>query len=126
MVEQILVSVDVAKLAEEKGFDVDTIFGYSPHGKIKSKIAHRMGEGDYISWDNKHDKDLRIPTYYTLREWLRNEKFTHITIGFFDSYYSYTLYKQSSIKRTLFQCTGKYVHHREALEAALMEALNTC
>lgn len=74
MLQDELVTYEVAKLAKEKGFNEPT-YDYFINGD-----KNRTGQSKHIYWHNEVCEDIAIPTQALLQRWLREKKFIDIEI----------------------------------------------
>ena len=56
------VSYEIALELKELGFDEPCICGYNDYHLLRSKISSSF-DGDFVKWDEKHDRDLKAPLY---------------------------------------------------------------
>lgn len=112
-----LILLKTAKLAEEKGFDIACPYGYNHHDLIVSE--EEVGTLGYlIAWD--------APTQNMLQKWLREKHLIHITIS---PSFGYILCKLSDIKGGRDKTTIKdtmasdFNSFEDALEAGLLTGL---
>lgn len=74
-----LISFETAKLAKEKGFDVDTIEYYTPKGYQTESEGYRTERLERTNWNNgkgsyptlSKDVECSAPTQSLLQKWLR-------------------------------------------------------
>lgn len=141
------VSRSLAELARDVGFKEDTLFGLTPYGNMTSKLSIPTGGTmPYVKW-KKHDSDLRLPTYFELSKWLREEHEIYLFIhrhstGSDEWEFSYSVqylpkqYHNLKRRSTKFKYiedtyieypggyTGCWYTYEEALEAGLKYCLS--
>lgn len=124
--EEQLINFETAKLAREKGFDVDNrenhYFYCFPNGKLDKFKYLSVGYGD----------DVLAPTQSLLQKWLREVHNLHVVVKRI-SYSGYTslivdlnIYKQNGfIKEEYINSIGfrGFEVYEDALEKGLQEAL---
>ena len=136
--EEQLISFETAKLAKEKGFNIECLnfytkpnskmFGIDEHGRsysiqnsIKNKI-YTIGNEVTLNFKNV----LFAPTQSLLQKWLRETHHLIITIAYqyeHDSTsYSYWIYKENN-SLPINQWVNDLNTYEEALELGLQEAL---
>lgn len=114
------VSLEVAKLLKEKGFDEDCMAFYTRDGLFECN-----------SYINTNVLKHPTPTLYEAQKWLRKEHGIHIIITpkYNNSYciveYSYRIIAHTSL---VFECEGKlspdvYEVYEQCLNAGILEAL---
>ena len=54
------------------GFNVECFIGINSVDIFRHKFAS-SNHGDYVNWDNKYDKDLRVPTFQQAFDWFIDE-----------------------------------------------------
>lgn len=126
MENESLVKLETAFLAQEKGFNWNTVFGLDSFNRIRAKLAHNT-EGSFISWD-KHDHNLRLPTQAVLQKWLREKHNLYVESNPNASGYGWFIDKTCGtyIKSSEFEGPndgGRWDKYEEALEIGLQEAL---
>lgn len=84
MMEEKICSIEVAKLAKEKGFNEPTV-RYFINGDCKN-----MGISRYLYCHNDIDDDIAAPTQSLLQRWLREKK----------GYYVYPFFDNNELKWT--------------------------
>jgi hypothetical protein len=118
-----LVSLDIAKLAKEKGFDVPTYGKYlstSEGYEVNEYLRHINGHRNYPS------DDYSAPTQSLLQKWLREVHEIYLLVeraeitGRWDC-----ALKRDGRSTTWLDCKpgDQYKTYEEALEAGLQEAL---
>ena len=70
MIHEEIVTLEVAKLAKEKGFNERTRYYYETNCVNPKAIEHCWGSGYF----NKHPRAVAAPTQSLLQRWLREEK----------------------------------------------------
>lgn len=128
------VSLEVAKLLKEKGFDYATLYYYEKSGKLG------MMNLDAQSQMRKHGYMNDIyprPTLYEAQKWLRNKYKLHIDVGMCGDYatdadgnkveewdfWTFDVYYTENFSHHIFDCFGQYDTYEEALNAGILEAL---
>ena len=119
--EEQLITFGTAKLAKEKGFDVELHLYYSVS----------VNSGDIISSDNIHKANLNLyddvwsrPTQSLLQKWLREEYIIDINITRVGSDFPYYLQiTQYGNKCDILGFDEYFIIYEEALEKGLQEAL---
>jgi len=143
MKEHIRVNIDTAKLAKEKGFDLEikgTIIEYltdkkdSEHG-YSGSFGWRKGEIEYDSGyiinNGTHDYTCENytcyahPTQSTLQAWLRDEHSYHIALdyGILCDKWSYHIYKIVGSSDVIEESEFQYEKYEDALEVGLQMVL---
>ena len=76
-----LISLETAKLAKEKGFNIEvkTYFDIKKFGDKPCEFYGRLNANDYNSWDDKLKKNINAgyisaPTQSLLQKWLRDRE----------------------------------------------------
>ncbi len=130
-----IVSFQVAKLAKEKGFEIETLYFYTkPNSKmfgldeqgrsysIKniSKKLYKCGEDAALSIKNVY----LAPTQALLQKWLREVHNIHIDIPYMDEVLKYGYKITTILNNTESEEVFKFNTYEEALEIGLFEALN--
>lgn len=125
--EEQLISIETAKLAKEKGFDVET----------RDFLQYRSYRDGYKPFDNSdplircypEKGDLYRPTQSLLAKWLR-EKHNIIVLVFTNNPYKFSIrhkfiegvtYKENDF--SVYYDIEYYNTYEEALEAGLLQAL---
>jgi hypothetical protein len=132
MKEQII-SFETAKLAKEKGFDIDASHFYVKHHKCKvfgideygryypstntPKKLYTIGQDAVLSIENVYF----APTQSLLQKWLRGEYNTNIWISCTPYLNSYTF--NYNLNKEIITDVIKYVNYEEALEKGLQKSL---
>lgn len=109
------VSLEVARLLKEKGFDWDCMAFYTKDGLFECS-----------SYINTQVLKTPCPTIYEAQKWLRNTMCLHIEIGYM--YGDYWLYDILTIPtHDLIGLSDRenvrYMSYEEALNAGIQEAL---
>lgn len=126
--EEKLISLETAKLAKEKGFDEEVSYAYN--------VARWRKDNDLIDltsdnpWKYNSDPDntdedylISAPTQSLLQKWLREIFNIHINITFGqEKRYMFSIVDIENCELILEK--GFYSNYEEALEDALLEALN--
>ena len=109
--EDQIISFETAKLAKEKGFNIDTEECYSDETKITS-----VSYGDYLA-----------PTQSLLQKWLREVYNIIVTsnpiTGFGKIEYNYNIYTFSNILSLTEMTARRFNTYEKSLEEALQEGL---
>lgn len=134
MIEQ-LVSYELAKLAEEKGFGIQTDRVYL------DSITIRLQDGLMNYPKALYKGRIYAPTQGFLQRWLREKHYLHINIrtnafmdkedidytwdifGFHDGRFRLVLQSGESLKIDSIETKEKYNTYEEALEIALQQTL---
>ena len=124
-----LISLETAKLAKEKGFNIEvkTYFDIKKFGDKPCEFYGRLNANDYNSWDDKLKKNINAgyisaPTQSLLQKWLREVYNIHIAV-------LPKILPSNEIKYYCFKGKIKkdfkdlYNTYEEALEKGLQEAL---
>lgn len=127
-----LVTLETAKLAKEKGFNIftDVCFANTPNSDNKQykkiKLHHSHSVGSVDSFGNILTIVAYAPTQSLLAKWLREEYNIHVTsqIGNLDFINTYH-YEIRYIDKNKFMCkvNGNFKTYEEALEIGLQEVL---
>lgn len=128
-----VIEVDTAKLAKEKGFDIPTPYYYHPqYGLHTSFFSYENSNNENYNSKEWAPGYYSAPTQSLLQKWLRDEWDTHIKIDFCvitgedRSWWSYRLYNISTCTPHPVTCEEfEYKSYEEALEAGLLEILET-
>ena len=118
------VSLEVAKLLKEKGFDWPCQAFYNANGILAASPVHTVN-------DELEDSDIACPTLYMAQKWMRYEKnvIVHIDLcasGICAIQYVFGVYKRSKLDYGVFDAESdwiKYNIYEEALQAGILEAL---
>ena len=110
------VSLEVAKLLKENGFDCPCQAFYNTNGILAVSPVHTVN-------DELEDSDIACPTLYMTQKWLREERGIHIVIDFKSKnswyYRTYDLHENE-----LNEQSEEYFNTYEcALQAGILEAL---
>ena len=108
MTEQ-LISLDIAKLAKEKGFDIVCNYRYNKFGRLTIN----------------NDFTCQAPTLSLLQQWLREVHGIHVSpifIGPDTNKYQYRMDIENS--GNIGEYSKWFLKYEECLEAGLQEALN--
>ena len=131
-----LVTFDTAKLAKEKGFDIDCYHAYDKDNKLiectSSTLTGKVVKfsASLIRTLSFYDKPIEChlaPTQSLLQKWLREKHNIEVTCyKDKDGQYSVSRGKSYSLDNTLSGITGKintFKTYKDALEKGLEEAL---
>lgn len=122
------VSLEVAKLLKEVGFDYKVRLYYEHNGKLKGKNS-----GSFINfnsstiWENNGNTDRQLysaPTLEVAQRWLREIHHFHITTTPDDvefETWGWTIFTSNYVKYNTY-CQG-YSTYEEAQEAGIKKAL---
>ena len=115
------VSLEVAKLLKEKGFDLPCQAFYDNDGARIVSPVHTVN-------DELEDSDIACPTLYMAQKWLRVEKDIHIMIDVCASGYYAVLWKTNgTFIKTLVDKGpndgGVWDAYEGALQAGILESL---
>lgn len=109
------VSLEVAKLLKEKGFDENCMAFYTRYGLFECN-----------SYINTNELKHPTPTLYEAQKWLREEKCLHVEISYYcNNCYGYdilTIPRHDLIGLADRRST-MYKIYEEALNAGILEAL---
>ena len=135
-----LISFETAKLAKEKGFNLNSPGFYSCDNPSSEKIGNQLILRDWERWINFGSEDSQegtmiysAPTQTMLQKWLREVHNIDITIMIrFASDYEIHIHKNRNIPKgfTSIPVKPTWENHKrlyeETLEIALFEALKLC
>lgn len=124
--EEVLISLETAKLAKEKGFDEQTIFYYHSFGLLTNPLDQIDPESvSAISW-NKTDDCYSAPTQSLLQKWLRDVHLLHVDVEIGNSGIYVNIFSlKGSVKMIkTYGPEGGYSSYEEALKIGLKETLN--
>lgn len=118
MIHDEICTYEVAKLAREKGFDVQTFDWYDCAGNYhKGFIPHELHECPRY-------KEYYAPSQSLLQRWLREEKYIDIAIvSLYSGGYSYIVYNIHCRDNRVVNTNVGYATYELALEDALKYAL---
>lgn len=127
------ISAETAKLAEDKGFDLDVDKVWINKYKGQPSSKWRCVNSDYAEYIVVDAKYL-APTQSTLQAWLRNNCNTHIEIGvcwndidspkcFYESYCEYFDKKNNAWSYLEFNRCADKESYKDVFEEILFEAL---
>ncbi len=119
------VSLEVAKLLKEKGFDEDCMAFYTRDGLFECN-----------SYINTNVLKHPTPTLYEAQKWLRDRHKIHISVGMCSDYstnadgdicdewtfWAFSTYYTTTLHH-IHDCFGEYDTYEEALNAGILEAL---
>ena len=112
MIKEDYVSVEVAQLLKEKGFNEPTWTRYEDNDEVIF--------GDKYNWNNSPMGQISAPTLQMAMRWLREEYGIFIEISALKRYrWVYTIYKLFEEKIIEVWNDGTYVSYEDAVEAAL-------
>lgn len=125
--EEKLVSFETAKLAKEKGFNINVLYYCIEPNKIKFTSNPKNGEGYDFNFKDSFDASLSFPTQSLLQRWLRDKHRIVAVVAPFilgvdvnNIFYDYAIYYNTS--DTILE-HHQFNSYEEALETALQEAL---
>lgn len=110
------VSLEVAKLLKEKGFNEPCKSAYDRDGNI----------GEYPSvkdWNAEYDWTFSRPTLYEAQKWLRDSKNLNIMVDFDESILWWYSIRKCKYNCTLITGDRMFNSYEEALNAGILEAL---
>lgn len=125
------VSIEVAKLLKEKGFDeyCNTCYYYHDNEWIlqDGNNKNRINGKDWMS----------RPNLYEAQKWLRETHLIHIDVGMCGDYstdadgnkaaewefWTFDMYYTTNFTNHIYNCKGEYNTYEEALNAGILEAL---
>ncbi len=114
--EEQLISFKCAKLAKEKGFNIEC-FAYYYNNKLK--FISEENPGNCNEWDDS----CTAPNQSLLQKWLREKKNQIINISYFPEAKGDYKYNVLTRRGAGWIGTGKYKTYEEALEEGLLDAL---
>lgn len=129
-----LISFEVAKLAKEKGFDLNSPGFYSCDDPSSGTKGNQLVLRDWEKWTNFGSEDSQegtfiysAPTQSLLQKWLRDIHNIYVEpfpiIGRSNLSFSWQIYTKNNIWG-INKFTGrKFSTYEETLEAVLLEAL---
>lgn len=117
--EEQLVSLEIARLLEEKGFCNGSAYYYD---NFKQEL-HRNGN-DSIYINGLEEDYIEVPTQSLVQKWLRETKETIVLVDYNMVYSGKWNYEYCSGKCGFVASEGCYDTYEEALEEGLKEALN--
>lgn len=112
------VSLEVAKMLKEKGFDEPCLYLY------RNGSLYTLSEDVILSeCDDTHDDIIYpVPTLYEAQKWIRDKQDFHIEIcKQSDGWYLYIY--DISIESYITECTNSNSSYEEALNRGIKEAL---
>lgn len=112
-----IVKYATAKLAKEKGFDIECSIYYAENGKLYTRLG-LSAEGIKVA------KTVKAPTQSLLQRWLREIYNIDLWFGELDSpnkYHVEDIVRRNTVIGSVFGGSKSY---EEALERGLVEALN--
>jgi hypothetical protein len=117
-----LITFETAKLAKEKGFDVDTLYYYLDNGTL-------WGVG-YVQSNSEFNNDSNAPTQSLLQKWIleKHGYFVTVELAYLQwGKYSATVQKKSEegsvLATTVLDGFTVYDNPEKALEEGLRETL---
>ena len=125
-----LISLETAKLAKEKGFNIftDVCFANTPNSDNKQykkiKLHHSHSVGSVDSFGNILTIVAYAPTQSLLQKWLREKHNIIVLVDYegIDGYYYKYYYYINEVKK--YNASDKnYITFEEAYEIGLQEAL---
>ena len=123
MIHEEICTYEVAKLAKEKGFDVQTFDWYDYTGNYnKGFIPHKLHECPRY-------KEYYAPTQGLLQRWLREEKALYIQITLWEKGWYYDIWafeyyeEEKEYSAKMLNQSSDFVTYELALEDALKYAL---
>jgi len=120
IMEEQLITFETAKLAKEKGFDLETKHWYDQTGTLNPVKGPRGG----MFYTNVG----YAPTQSSLQKWIREKHCIHICVrpDYTNTWISYITsgYKEVTYKGDIIWCRDSWICHEDALENALQTALN--
>ena len=134
MMEDILISFETAKLAKEKGFNIDVINYYTPEGYCTDSNGYMTERLESSNWNNGEGSyptlsekvSCSAPSQSLLQKWLREVHNIHIDIrinAVSRGNYFFYLSKTKTPFYTLFVSEKNSDSYEEALEIGLINAL---
>lgn len=121
--EDQLISFETAKLAKEKGFELNSIcyFQLLQNRPLRYMLVVEEGEGDYVNEDPENR--IAVCTQSLLQRWLRE---THLLFVYITPKWEGDNKKDTRWRHNNSYESAKtlYNTYEEALEAGLIEALN--
>ncbi len=131
--EETLISFETAKLAKDRGFDLECKYRYYKvyAGSTLNKVGHNVGDF-VLSTINKNDNSLGVaslaeaPTQALLQRWLREVYNIHLMVEPYYNeekllVYGFDLITERAEEETIIEKGFKT--YEEALEIGLQEAL---
>lgn len=124
------VSLEVAKMLKEKGYDEDC-------NTFIVEECWGFNKGELRCVD-KYRELCSCPTLYDAAKWLRNKHKLHIDVGMCGDYatdadgnkvdewgfWTFDMYSTENFSQHIFDCFGQYDTYEEALNEGILEALN--
>jgi hypothetical protein len=131
-----LISFNTAKLAKEKGFDIEVRTGYhGDFGELKNDNYPFLGTYSFLAdypCDNKKEYQISTPTQSLLQKWLRDVHLIHISVrriypesyrNLFVSEYNPFVYLPDTEEPVEDTIGDEFGIYEDALERALEVAL---
>lgn len=123
------VSLEVAKLLKEKGYNEPVLSQYSKQGSVWNCYEPENF--------NESEGCFSRPTLYEAQKWLRNKHNLHIDVGMCGDYatdadgnkvdewdfWTFDMYSTENFSHHIFDCFGQYDTYEEALNEGILEAL---
>lgn len=123
--EEVLISLETAKLAKEKGFN--QFYCNTHYNKIDKLIVDTEGYPNGDRWVEYMKYCISAPTQSLLQKWLREKHNIHIVCWWYDKEDKfYTELGRKTKEKIFVQCgntTLLFNTYEEALEEGLQEAL---
>lgn len=124
------VSLEVAKILKEKGFDEPCCSAYDRKGNINADQIP-------VNWNREYDWTLSRPSLYEAQKWLREKHQLHIDVGMCGDcstdadgnkceewdFWTFDMYYTTNFTNHIHDCFGEYDTYEEALNAGILEAL---
>ena len=123
--EETLISFETAVLAEEKGFNIATVYGYDNNGSLKEYFTYASyspGEPEIRIEDFICKWEYQAPTQGLLQKWLREKHNLHVLpiLNWYPDRYDYEILRENEAPLRSKSIESNY---EQALEAGLFEAL---
>ena len=122
--EEIFVTKEIALKVQELGFDNNKcIMGLSEQGRYRHKFAITNKNETIICWD-KYDKDILLPTWEQVIEWLIDEHKIILTVIYEYENTTYSFHLLIDGESHITNITVFYFKsYKEAIKAGITEAL---
>lgn len=121
--EEQLITLETAKLAKEKGFDLKTKYHY-PNPSDKQDICSKIDWNNFIDMTGNSNYQT-APTQGLLQKWIREKHNIHIEIRLNKKAYKYQI-QYIPLKNEYGECLNEsknFNTYEQALEEGLLEAL---
>lgn len=115
--EEQLITFETAKLAKEKGFDVETNHRYLKGEIVKNDFTNK-------TFGYPLNEIHEAPTQSLLQKWLRKTKGFVILVYLYDRNREDIFSYEIVTRRNNIKCGIPYLSYEQALEAGLLEVLN--